>query len=134
MYRIINIVGILFFLVVLWLIYLANIDDNNRLFDFIAATRYADKVGHFGIFFVLTLAAIIGSKFKSFAIMKLRIYYGMVAVTVFVVAEEVSQVFIPSRNFELLDLAADGVGIALATLFAYFLSKHLLEAEEKNRS
>jgi len=134
MYRMIRIVGILFFLLILWGIYLANIDDNNKLFDFIAATSHADKVVHFGIFFSLTLVAVVGSKFKSFGVMKLNVYYGMAAVTLFVITEEVSQAFIPSRSFEFLDLAADGAGIAFATLAAYFLNKRLLKRDNKARS
>ena len=40
-------------------------------------------------------------------------------VGLFVVVEELSQAFIPSRTFDFVDLAADSVGIVIAVGIAY---------------
>ena len=46
-------------------------------------------------------------------------------VGLFVVVEELSQAFIPSRTFDFVDLAADSVGIVIAVGIAYVANKHL---------
>ena len=59
---------------------------------------------------------------------------------IFVVAEEFSQIWIPGRNFELLDLSADLLGIACGDLVARRLQPGLaarstgaLESESLSR-
>jgi len=54
----------------------------------------------------------------------LNIYYGSVFVAIFVIAEEITQAFIPSRTFDFIDLASDAVGIGIASYLAYVVNKH----------
>ncbi len=86
-----------------------------------------DKYGHMGLFGFLTFAAIIGLKFKSFPLGKLNVYWGAGLVIIFVVAEELSQSFIPSRTFDLTDLAADAIGISSAIGLAYLVNIHFIK-------
>ena len=78
------------------------------LYDWFEKHPGADKVGHFFLFgslaYVLTRA--LGGRFLL----------GGLLVAVGVTLEECSQIWIPSRSFDLKDLAANYAGIALAGL------------------
>lgn len=128
MYNLARVIAVSFFMFILWVIYLANMGSSSIYFEFIRSIPYGDKLGHFGLFGFLTLAAIVGSKFKSFMVGKLQIYYGSAIVLLFVIVEEASQVFIPSRTFDFTDLAADVLGILLASGMSYIANKHLTNA------
>jgi VanZ family protein len=52
----------------------------------------------------------------------LKLYAGAIFVAVFVIIAELSQLFIASRTFDLADLAADFVGIILASWAAKYLA------------
>lgn len=125
MYRVITAVAVSFFVFILWIIYLANTGSSSIFFGFVRSIPYGDKIGHAGLFGVLTLLVVIGSKFRTFSCGRLNIYYGAMLVILFVIGEELSQAFIPSRTFDLIDLTADSTGIMLAISLAYLASKHL---------
>ena len=125
MYKCIAIAATAFFLFLLWIIYLANTGASSVFFGFIRSIPYGDKWGHFGLFGALTFLTIVASKFRYFCIGKLRIYFSTVVVALFVFAEELSQAFIPSRTFDLVDLTADFFGIIVATVIASLASKYL---------
>lgn len=126
MYKLILTIAFVFFAFILWVIYLANTGGSSIFFDFVRSIPYGDKLGHMGLFGFLTLVTIIGSKFRCFSCGRFKLYYGAVLVGLFVVGEELSQLFIPSRTFDFVDLAADSLGITLAVGIAYVASKHLV--------
>jgi VanZ family protein len=130
MYRVIIAIAVCFFTFILWVIYLANTGGHSIFFDFVRTIPYGDKLGHAGLFGFLTLLVVIGSKFRTFICGKINIYYGALLVVIFVVGEEVSQAFIPSRTFDLVDLAADSVGIILAINFSYLIRKYFLKSSK----
>jgi hypothetical protein len=132
MYKLISLLAAAFFCFILWIIYLANTGGHSVFFDFIRSLPYGDKLGHFCLFGLLTLILVVGSKFCSFRLGRIRIYYGVLAVTVFVVGEELSQAFIPTRTFDLIDLAADALGISLATTIAFVINKYLAKQFNPN--
>lgn len=123
MYKIISAIAISFFIFVLWILYLANTKGNSVFFDFVGAIPYGDKVGHVGLFGFLTFVVILGTRFKSFYWNKFRIYYGAFGVISFVIIEEFTQLFIASRTFDFIDLAADSIGIFCAISIASLLNK-----------
>lgn len=132
MYKFVAAIALSFFVFLLWIIYLANTGSDSVFFDFIKTLPYGDKIGHFGLFGFLTFTAIIAFKYRTFACSKFNIYYGFALVAVFVIAEEISQIFIPSRTFDLVDLAADSVGMLFATAVAY-LTDRLLSARASRK-
>lgn len=121
-------IAITFFAFILWVIYLANTGSSSVFFGFIRSIPYGDKLGHICLFGFLTLVTIVGSKFRGFSFGKFKLYYGAVLVGIFVVGEELSQAFIPSRTFDFFDLAADSVGITIAVGIAYVVNKYLINA------
>lgn len=128
MYKLITAISVIFFVFILWIIYLANTGANSIFFDFIHAIPYGDKLGHIGLFGFLTLTAIIAFKFRSVTCGALRLYSGAALVITFVILEEISQAFIPSRTFDLTDLAADAVGIVSAMVIAFLINKYLVKS------
>lgn len=122
--RVITVVAICFSIFILWVIYLANTGGNSIFFDFVKSIPNGDKIGHAGLFGFLTFIVIVATKFRGFKLGKLHIYYGAVVIALFVVGEEVTQAFIPSRTFDLVDIAADFVGIGIAIGLAFLAGKY----------
>lgn len=108
-----------FFAFILWVIYLANTGGSSVFFDLIRVLPYGDKLGHFCLFGILTLLINLASHCKSFPIGRLHVYYGTAVVTIFALTEEISQRFIPSRTFDLMDLTAGALGSLSFTYFSY---------------
>ena len=96
-------------------IYAADRRLARGFFDLVQTTPYGDKVGHFaligGLAFLLNRALASRSVWPGLQL-------GGVLIAVFVVIEEISQQWIPSRTFDWWDLAADFVGIAAADWLA----------------
>lgn len=63
-----------FFLFIIWIIYLANTGQQSIFFDLVRLIPYGDKVGHFGLFGMLTLLANFASKFKVFKLGKVNVF------------------------------------------------------------
>ena len=112
-----------FTLFIVWVIYMANAGHNSVFFDFVAAIPYGDKLGHVGLFGTLTFLTVLASQFAGWTLNNTRLYFAAIAVTLFVIGEEISQAFIPSRTFDVADLSADAVGILLAILVLRKLEK-----------
>ena len=112
-----------FLLFIVWVIYMANAGHSSVFFDFVAAIHYGDKLGHVGLFGTLTFLTVLASQFAGWTLNNTRLYFAAIAVTLFVIGEEISQAFIPSRTFDVADLSADAVGILLAILVLRKLEK-----------
>lgn len=119
----IRVMTFIFFVFILWIIFLANTGESSVFFNFVRALPYGDKLGHFCLFGTLTLGATIAFKFKSISLGGCPIYWGTLIVTVFVILEELSQGLVASRTLDIIDLLADGVGIAVFTAISYYLSR-----------
>tara|TARA_Y100000588_G_scaffold19630_1_gene20089 strand:+ start:460 stop:1029 length:570 start_codon:yes stop_codon:yes gene_type:complete len=75
-----------------------------------------DKIGHFIL--VGTFAWLFNVAFRlgEINLVGLRIFVGTVVVVTVVTLEEIAQLWIPTRRFELIDLLADYLGIATAEI------------------
>ena len=124
MHKLISTISVFFLGFIAWIIYLANTAQHSIFFEFVASIPYGDKLGHFCLFGLLTLGANFAFKLKSFTLLSLKIYLGSSVVFVFVLVEELSQYFIPSRTLDATDLLADIVGIITFSLVTKFISKY----------
>ncbi|MBB1353021.1 VanZ family protein [Pseudoalteromonas sp. SR45-5] len=124
MHKLISTISVVFLGFIVWIIYLANTAQHSIFFEFVASIPYGDKLGHFCLFGLLTLGANFAFKLKSFTLLSLKIYLGSSVVFVFVLVEELSQYFIPSRTLDATDLLADIVGIITFSLVTKFISKY----------
>ena len=131
--KFVQIAAISFFGFILWIIYLANTGGSSIFFELIRGIPYGDKLGHFGLYGVLTLLFNMASGFKSFTLLsyaksglryqKIHCYWGTLLVTSFAVIEEISQGWIDNRTLDGQDLLADFVGISCFTLVSFWISK-----------
>ena len=92
------------FAVVALIIWLADHRDTQFIFSWVHAVPGGDKLCHFLIFGGLALVANHSLRCRS-------VLLGSVAVLILAAAEEVSQLYLPGRSFDLFDLAADALGI-----------------------
>jgi len=76
---------------------------------------------------------ILGLQCFHFPFGRLALYFGSVLVSMFVLSEEISQGFIPSRTLDIIDLVADAVGIIL---FSYLsgLTQHYIDNHHESPS
>ena len=124
MHKLISILSIFFLGFITWIIYLANTGKNSIFFEFVGSIPYGDKLGHFCLFGLLTLGVNFAFKLKQYAVISLNIYVGSTIVFLFVLIEELSQYFIPSRTLDAADLLADVVGIITFSLVTKVISKY----------
>ncbi|MGP1720437.1 VanZ family protein [Shewanella frigidimarina] len=122
-----------FFGFILWIIYLANTGSQSVFFDVIKHVPYGDKICHMLLFGLLTFVANLALQSRHFTLGRLPLYYGTVLVSIFVLSEEISQGFIPSRTLDIIDLVADAVGIIL---FSYLsgLTQHYIDNHHESPS
>lgn len=111
-----------FLIFILLIITLANLGFGPKLWGFINDIPQGDKIGHF-ILYGLTVLSI-----ESFWGFK-KLGLGTIITIIFVIIEEVSQNFISSRTFSLLDLFWSFAGIAV---FEILMILNLLKS--KNQS
>lgn len=112
-------VTLVFFAFIQVIIYLANTGYNCPAFDYVRGLPYGDKLTHFALFGLLTLVLNFALKFEIFSIVRFKVYIGTIAVAVFVLLEEFSQMLFPARSFDVNDLVADSVGIVFFTILTY---------------
>jgi len=124
-YKLIVASAIILFAFIVWIIYMANISADSLFFDLVKATPYGDKVGHVLLYGFLTLAANLTFRIRTFVVYGWRFYIGTVIVSLLVFLEELSQAFLPSRTFDLVDLAADMIGITVFTILSVKVVKSL---------
>jgi VanZ family protein len=110
------------------MIYLADAGKGatNVLFKLSDRLAYGDKIGHLLLFGPLAFGVNVALKFKRICLGNLgSIYLGTLLVACFVLTEELSQHFFPTRHVELLDLLADSIGIALFTWFSSLIDNKI---------
>ena len=124
MHKLVSILSVAFLGFIAWVIYLANTAQNSVFFEFVASIPYGDKLGHFCLFGLLSLGVNFAFKLKSFKLVSVNVYDGSAVVLLFVLIEELSQYFIPSRTMDIADLLADIFGIIVFGLVTKLISKY----------
>lgn len=84
---------------------------------------YGDKVGHFFLMGVLSLLVNLSWRGAKMRLGRWELLKGSFWIVLFVVLEEVTQLFNPNRTFSWADLAADGLGVWLFGQLAVWLLK-----------
>lgn len=120
-----HIISIGFLSFIFWVIYSANTGQSNSIFRFIQETPYGDKLGHFSLFGLLTLAINYGLNFRKTFIPSILI--GTLAVFIFAVLEELSQYYIPTRTLDFIDFIADVLGILLFDWVSKKIGQHKID-------
>lgn len=115
MQKILLCVTSLFVAFVLWVIFMANTGQDMWLFEFTRKVPFGDKLGHFFVFGSLTLMANLASRGSLIRFKFGSIYWGSLAVIIFVTLEELSQYFFAARTLDLFDYLANLIGILCFT-------------------
>jgi len=108
--------AVLFFLFICWVILQADSSSDSIFFDVAGAIPYGDKVGHILLYGVLTSLTIVAVGFRRIYLANRCLPLGAVMVFVFAAVEEISQIFLPNRTFDMIDLCADLIGVVLFSL------------------
>ncbi len=98
-------------------VYAADIGVGAQYWGWLRHVPMGDKVCHCGLMFTLCVLANLVLKCRILSLQH-GILLGTVIVSIVVVGEEFSQIWIPGRSFDLLDLTADFLGIAAGNLVA----------------
>lgn len=126
--------GIAWFFVILILICLPgnDIPTPSGWFEWIKLIQF-DKIVHSGIFAVLTFLFIYPVAKTSFSKEAKWQYFLKIAIAASIwglTTELIQKFFIPTRSFELVDWAADTIGVVIALIFCrkFYLGKLKKEA------
>lgn len=117
--RLIRLVAVLFSGFIVAMIITANTGIRHPGTELVRVLPYGDKVGHAVLFGSLTLIVNLALSCRTIRPpLGPRLLTGTVAITIFVIVEELSQGFVATRSLDATDLMADLVGITLASLAA----------------
>lgn len=111
--------SVLFLIFIITLILLADIKGTEYLLRMIPKVPHGDKIGHFILFGFLAFLVNFGFEFRSVSLFKRAFYLGSLIIFAFATVEECSQIFLSTRSFDLIDLAADLGGIWLFSHHAF---------------
>ena len=106
-----------FFIFITYIIFLADTADHNFAFRTIGHIPYGDKIAHALLYGMMAFLLNFGLHFKDYKVAGFNMQLGAIIVLVFGTIEEMTQYFIPSRTFDLMDLLADFVGIFLFSIW-----------------
>lgn len=104
----------LFFLLVAGIIIADNLGRFQKIIGYVNTLPFGDKWGHFIFIGTLTFLLNYALEGRMVKIGNRRVLFGCTIVTVGITLEEISQIWIPSRTFDLVDLSANYLGIWLA--------------------
>ena len=119
-----HLLTLLFFGWICWIVYLADTAQGCVFFDLIRGLPNGDKLGHFGLFGMLALLLNHSLNYRALRLGRWSVPWGAVAVLTFAIAEECTQYFLPSRNFDPCDVLADLCGITVFSLLMLGWRKH----------
>ena len=96
----------------------ANSGEPLIWFDLVKAIPMGDKIGHLALFAILTWLLDAGAfRGRRGKLRSICILLSALTASVLATIEEISQIWITNRTFDLGDLSASLIGIALAGLF-----------------
>jgi len=110
------------------IIFLADRKGTRYMLDFVGNIPYGDKLGHFllmgGFSFLLNLVL----NARTFGFWKFNYLLGSLIVLILVTLEEISQIFVRGRTFDLSDLVFDYLGIFIFGELARFICRRKKES------
>ena len=134
---IIHIFSILFFAFFVLVLYMANTNTFPQFIRTVYDFPGGDKVGHVVMLMLLSFAVNMILRGKRFYVFKKSLLLGSIVTLLFITLEELHQIFIPTRTFDLLDLMCSyigiGVGDFLARKVSYYLTFSKVKKIEKQK-
>lgn len=106
----------LFIVIVIFIILSATFQWGNPIMGLIRGFKYGDKFAHLILIGTLAYCVNYLLKFRTIKRFNRNLLVGTIGITIFITLEEFSQIWISTRTFDLIDLSANYLGIAIATL------------------
>lgn len=103
-----------FFILISYIIFLADTADHNFAFKILGGISYGDKIAHALLYG--TMAYLLNYGLNYLKVSKWNILLGSLLVLSFSTIEEFTQYFISSRTFDLGDLVANFIGVVLFSM------------------
>lgn len=98
--------------------------------EIIASIPYCDKVIHFSLMVLLSVLLYYALNQRKVNILGHEVLFSSLLLAIGITFEEFSQAFIPSRNFEIMDMVCNYAGIYLGSLLPALPNlKHLNDAD-----
>ena len=107
----------IFITLVIYTILSATLGWYNPFLEYVHEIPFADKVMHVLLLGMFTLCTNFLLKFHTFKLSNRVLLTGSAIIFVLATFEEISQYWIETRTFDLLDLASNYIGIFIATFF-----------------
>lgn len=101
------------------IVVMANLGGTNEVFGLLTGLPFGDKLGHLVLIGGLAGLADVAARRRDWG----RVPAAPLVVGVIALLEELTQIWLPTRSFDLGDLAADLVGIALFTLLSRAIAR-----------
>lgn len=111
--------AICIFLLIATGIYLSNSGQGSLIVGYVKSLPYGDKLGHFFLFGGLAFSLNYALRLRSIRVAFISIPLGSLVVLSFAILEEFTQVYIPSRSFDMFDIYSDVAGVLLFTILNY---------------
>ena len=128
--KIIWITGI-YILLLMGIIYLADHEQYHELFSMIRNVPGGDKYGHFLLMGLLSFLLNTSLRCRELDVRATHLLLGSAIVSMAVTLEEVSQIFMQYRSFDLVDLFFDYLGIwVFGKVALYVWARRNLKPEE----
>ena len=127
----------LFFVFICGVIYLANTSQLDQAYAYIGVDHLVkllpvkDKFGHFFLYGFLAFLFNMGLNYKSFSWKENTFQLGALLVLSFAIIEEFTQLAIPAREFDFVDILADVLGIFLFSKFSLQVKNWRIKAMRK---
>ena len=118
----IYIITLLFITFIVYIIYAANVGQDILFFKLIEYVPMGDKFAHITLVGTLAFLLNLMLSARTFKIRKTELLLGSCIVFGIMTVEEFSQIYIPTRNFDLVDLMANylGIGIVSWGIFKFY--------------
>jgi len=103
--------SIFFFLFICSLIIIVDIKGTGYLLGWFPKIPFADKLGHFGLYGILALLVNYALDFRKINWRSKQLLIGSLIILAFSIFEEFTQLFLKTRSFDFVDMAADVLGV-----------------------
>lgn len=124
-----SILALCFAIFVGYTIYAANTKTPFFFIEFIKNIPYGDKIGHFCLIGSMCFLLNMALKVRKIGFMNFNFLLGNFIIFIIISLEEVTQIFIPSRTFDLLDLFFNYLGIFVFGKLAVIAGKYIWKNE-----
>ena len=111
----IRLISISFVIFIGYILYSANTGGSNIFFSTIGKVPFGDKIAHMSLVGMLAFLLNLLLNAKTFSFKGFNVLTASFGVFCFMTLEEFSQIWIDSRNFDLLDLTFNYIGIGIAS-------------------